>query len=412
MTTEEDFEIDIYGDANGNDDDGNRRDGYADDDNSQNQNQNQNQNGQGQGHDYDDHGASSNATKQESPSAGPTQGVKRKGSSDDRAIDPGATTAIMVSELSWWITDDDIRGWVAAAQCEAELKDITFSEHKVNGKSKGQAYIEFTSQQAATATKHRIESQASGEFQAGQKRHSVIFSSPTTNPFRTLPKETPGRGGAHNQQNRNVSGSGSYQDRSGGSNNYNNNNNNYGNNNNNYRGRGGGNMYNNRGGMGNQGFNRNFSGGNMNAFNNGGAGPMNFGGAMGGGFNNGGGNFRGNMGGGMRGGGGPGMRGRGGPMGGMMGGMGPGMGGMGGMGSMNPMGNMPGAMGGMGGMGGMGMGMVSGMPNFQGMHPNFTPNFFGAGGGGGGGVGGNPGGGNQGGGEWQNPHGAKRQRPE
>ena len=55
------------------------------------------------------------------------------------------------------------------------------------------------------------------------------------------------------------------------------------------------------------------------------------------------------------------------------------------------------------------------MTDFQGMHPNFTPNFFGAGGGGGvggGGGGGNQGGGNQGGGEWQNPHGAKRQRPE
>ena len=144
MTTEEDFEIDIYGDANGNDDGSNRRDSFAGD-----ENQNMNQNGQGQGHDYDDQSHNgqgggdraqsvSNVTKESSSSsAGPTQGVKRKGSSDDRPIDPGATTAIMVSELSWWITDDDIRGWVAAAQCEGELKDITFSEHKVNGKSKG-----------------------------------------------------------------------------------------------------------------------------------------------------------------------------------------------------------------------------------------------------------------------------------
>lgn len=144
MTTEEDFEIDIYGDANGNDDGGNQRDSYAGDD----QEQNQNANNQGQGHDYDDQShnqddknqvdraqASPSAVKQ-SPS-GPTQGVKRKGSSDDRPIDPGATTAIMVSELSWWITDDDIRGWIVAVKCEGELKDITFSEHKVNGKSKG-----------------------------------------------------------------------------------------------------------------------------------------------------------------------------------------------------------------------------------------------------------------------------------
>lgn len=43
----------------------------------------------------------------------------------------------MISELNWWTTDDDIRGWTSQADCEDELKDITFSEHKVNGKSKG-----------------------------------------------------------------------------------------------------------------------------------------------------------------------------------------------------------------------------------------------------------------------------------
>jgi hypothetical protein len=65
------------------------------------------------------------------------QGVKRKEGSDDRPIDPGATTALLISDLHWWNTDDDIRGWVNQAQVEDELKDITFSEHKVNGKSKG-----------------------------------------------------------------------------------------------------------------------------------------------------------------------------------------------------------------------------------------------------------------------------------
>ena len=66
-----------------------------------------------------------------------TQGLKRKDGVDDRYVDPGATTALFVSELHWWVNDDDVRGWANQSQCEDELEDITFSEHKVNGKSKG-----------------------------------------------------------------------------------------------------------------------------------------------------------------------------------------------------------------------------------------------------------------------------------
>ena len=65
------------------------------------------------------------------------QGLKRKEGSDERILDSGASTAILISDLHWWITEDDIRGWANQAGCEDELKDVTFSEHKVNGKSKG-----------------------------------------------------------------------------------------------------------------------------------------------------------------------------------------------------------------------------------------------------------------------------------
>ncbi len=265
---------------------------------------------------------------------GASQGVKRKEGADNRSIDPGATTAVLISELNWWNTDDDVRGWARQADCEEELKDITFSEHKVNGKSKGQAYVEFTSQQAATATKHYIEYAASEATGPGYKKHTVIYSTPSLNPFRTLPKDAPARG-LKDGQVRGPSGGG-YQDRS-----------------NNMSGGGGGGGGNfgggfrggrggfggPRGGMGNPGggFNRNFGGSNMNAFNNNNMGfnPM------------GGGNF-GFRGGGMMGGGG-GMRG--GP-GGMRGGRGGGGGGMNPMMGMGPMGPM-GPMGGMGMMGGM-----------------------------------------------------------
>lgn len=67
----------------------------------------------------------------------PQRGTKRKSEEDDRPVDPAATAAIMISEINWWTTDDDIRGWLRGADCENDVKDLTFSEHKVNGKSKG-----------------------------------------------------------------------------------------------------------------------------------------------------------------------------------------------------------------------------------------------------------------------------------
>lgn len=66
------------------------------------------------------------------------QGVKRKeGTTDEREIAAGATTALLVSDLHWYQDEDDVRGWCNQAGVEDEVKEITFNEHKVNGKSKG-----------------------------------------------------------------------------------------------------------------------------------------------------------------------------------------------------------------------------------------------------------------------------------
>ncbi|KAL9488268.1 hypothetical protein ACSS6W_000545 [Trichoderma asperelloides] len=362
-----DFDIDFYGDADA-------------DANEQPQQEERRQSGDHMRDDYDYHGQderrgdneheddrrydSNRNDNAEHPSH--QHGVKRKSEeqeADDRPIDNGATAAIMISELSWWTTDDDIRGWLRRAGCEKEIKELTFSEHKVNGKSKGQAYIEFQTRQGSTSAKRYIDSVSADIVQPGQKQITISYWNPGVNPFRTLPKDAPTR---VKEQPR-AAPSGSYNDRGS-----------YGG----FRGRGG--MGGNRGGM-NPGFNRNY-GGNM-GYNNNNMGGSGFNGPMGGGGGGGGSHYlfsgRGGPSGMMRGGQ-PVMRGRGGGGGGMMG--------------MNPMGGM-----GMGMPGNMGMGMMQG---FQGMPPNFPGGFgFGQQGGGGGGGGGNSG-------DWGNPHGAKRPRPE
>ena len=150
MATEDDnFDIDIYGDGGGyNTND--QGDFKHDDSELILDAADQTQNGTAQGQSSaepkpqteesrdtnGEHVMSTDTTSQQELPA--QQGVKRK-EHDDRPSDPDAMSALLISDLYWWTTDDDIRGWVNEAQCEEELKDVTFSEHKVNGKSKGWA---------------------------------------------------------------------------------------------------------------------------------------------------------------------------------------------------------------------------------------------------------------------------------
>lgn len=322
------------------------------------------------------------------------QGMKRKQGDDDRPIDPGASSALLISDLHWWTNEDDVRGWANQSGCEDELVDVTFNEHKVNGKSKGQVFVEMSSPQAATALKHTLES--FGQGQQHVKKPSAVFHPAHINPYRTLPKDVPGRKESGRQDNRSNSGNFSSNNQGGGQGGMQQNS--FNNQGGSFRGGRGGNFQNRNGagGIGGQmgGFqNRNFSSpvGSMGVGGYGAPGPMGgFGASPMGGMNQFG-NFGrgGNMMGGMRGGM-PQNRGGRGGMGGMMGGMG--MGGMSmGMPGM-PMGGMGANMGMMGGMGPGGFGGSA--------QPHFNPAFFNQAQQGGGG-----------GDNW-NPHGAKRPRPE
>jgi hypothetical protein len=131
MAAEEDnFDIDIYGDGDG--------EGYAEEDAQAEtavttEHRTESHTGQGT-----DAGAAAPTGTYDHPAHLPPkpQGIKRD-RGDDRLTDPGATAALFISDVPWWITDDEMRGWAHQSGCEEELEEITFSEHKVNGKSKG-----------------------------------------------------------------------------------------------------------------------------------------------------------------------------------------------------------------------------------------------------------------------------------
>ncbi|GAA5967208.1 hypothetical protein JCM8115_005429 [Rhodotorula mucilaginosa] len=130
------------------------------------------------------------STSNAAPASGPAaQGGANAGGSGRSTVhgDRLAQTAVFLGDLHWWTSDRDVVELTQLAGIHGvSVKDVSFAEHKVNGKSKGVCYVECHSTDNAQRVKNYVEN---NEFQMKKMTATLAPGGTGTAPFRTLPKE-------------------------------------------------------------------------------------------------------------------------------------------------------------------------------------------------------------------------------
>lgn len=158
------------------------------------------------------------------PQSQPRPGLKRKASTEDNTpekrrrsstthlpVDPNATPALKFADLNWWTTEEDLRSFCNRAGVENELTDLGFAEHKINGKSRGEAYMQFASPQAANAVKREIEkaNEMAASAPVGKRTVFGVQFCAVGNPFKGASNAGPNK--TFSQAGSNRGGGGGYE---------------------------------------------------------------------------------------------------------------------------------------------------------------------------------------------------------
>ncbi|CAN6666010.1 hypothetical protein TRVA0_037S01200 [Trichomonascus vanleenenianus] len=100
-----------------------------------------------------------------------------------KPLDP-PSRSVIASNLEWWTTEEDVRGWAVDAGVEESVKLVLFDEQKVNGQSNGVVYVELDGLKSAKALKQFIEQNDIKTSEGATI--DMSFTVPSSQPFRKM----------------------------------------------------------------------------------------------------------------------------------------------------------------------------------------------------------------------------------